>query len=84
MEITLDVPNRYLLNIDPAEMSKKLKLYTALLMFQAGQLSAGAACEFAGVDRYTFIDACSYHKISVMNYDPDQLDDELKILEGLP
>lgn len=83
MEITLDVPNRYLLNIDPSEMSKKLKLYTALLMFQAGQLSAGAACEFAGVDRYTFIDACSYHKIAVMNYDPDELDDELKRVEGV-
>ena len=81
MEITLDVPNRYFLNIDSAEMAQKLKLSTALLMFQTGQLSAGAACEFAGIDRYTFLNACNQYKIPVINYDPDELEEEVKRLE---
>ena len=81
MEITVDVPKRYFLNIDSTEMAKRLKLYTALLMFQTGHLSAGAACEFAGINRYTFLDACDQHKIPVINYDPDELDIELERLE---
>ena len=28
--------------------------HAALLMFQSGQLSRGAACEFAGIDIYDF------------------------------
>ncbi len=81
MEITLEVPNRYFLNVDSAEMAKRLKLYTALFMFQTGQLSAGAACEFAGIDRYAFLNACDQHNIPVINYDPDELEDEMKRLE---
>ncbi len=81
MEITLDFSKRYLLNIDCAEMAQRLKLYTALLMFQTGQLSAGAACEFAGIDRYTFLSACNQHKIPVINYEPDELEEEVRRFE---
>lgn len=81
MEITVDVPSRYFLNFDAVEMAQKLKLYSALFMFQAGHLSAGAACEFAGIDRYAFLNACEQHKIPVINYDPDELEEELKRLE---
>jgi predicted HTH domain antitoxin len=42
-------------------------------MFQAGRLSAGAACEFADVDRYTFIAACKRHRIDVIDYDDEEL-----------
>jgi hypothetical protein len=49
-------------------------------MFQAGQLSAGAACEFAGVDRYTFLEACQHYQIDVVNYDPDELEADFATL----
>ncbi len=58
-------------------MEKYLKLYTALLMFQSGQLSAGAACEFAEVDRYTFLAACQRHRINVINYEEDEIEADL-------
>ena len=45
----------------------QFKLYTALLMFQSGELSRGAACEFAGVNIYDFLAACKKHQISVIN-----------------
>ncbi len=71
MQMLLDIPDRYLLGITAEELAEQFKLYTALLMFQAERLSAGAACEFAGVDRYTFIAACKRHRIDVIDYDDE-------------
>jgi predicted HTH domain antitoxin len=83
MQIVLDVPERYLLNNDVTEMANRLKLYGALLMFQTGQLSAGAACEFAEVDRYTFLKACKKHGITVLDYDEHELQAELDLLRKM-
>ncbi len=83
MEITVNVPERYLLNSDAWKMAQKLRLFTALLEFQSGQMSAGAASEFAGVDRYAFLDACKQHKIPVIQYEPGELEAELKRMEGV-
>jgi predicted HTH domain antitoxin len=63
------------------EIEGRLKLSTALLMFQAGQLSLGAACEFAGVDRYTFMAACKRYHIAVINYDEDELETDFEQLK---
>ena len=52
MQVVVDVPERYLVNTSEEELAMRLKLLSALLMYQAGELSAGAACELAGIDRY--------------------------------
>lgn len=83
MQIVLDVPERYLVNSSVIEMTQRLKLYGALLMFQTGQLSAGAACEFAEIDRYTFLNACKKHGITVVDYDEHELQAELDVLRKL-
>jgi predicted HTH domain antitoxin len=80
MEIVVNVPDEYLLNHTVVEMAGRLKLYTALLMFQSGQLSAGAACEFAGVDRYTFFTACKRHDIAVIDYEVEELEADFERL----
>ena len=77
MQIVIDVPDRYLLNVNTAEMARQLKLYTALVMFQSGQVSAGGACEFAGVDRYQFLAECKKHNIPVVDYEEDEIEAEL-------
>lgn len=74
MEVIVQVPDQYLLDISAGELAVRLKLSAALLMFRAGKFSAGAACEFAGVDRYTFFEACRQHRIDVVDYDPDELE----------
>ena len=81
MQIVLNIPDEYFLNLSQLEMAKYLKLYTALLMFQTGQFSAGAACEFAEVDRYTFLAACQQHQINVINYEDSDLDADLERLK---
>lgn len=59
-------------------MTRQVRLYSALLLFQSGQLSRGATSEFAGVDIYTFLAACKKHNIPVINTDPDDIEADLK------
>jgi predicted HTH domain antitoxin len=60
MQLTLDIPDQYLQGQN--QTAQQIKLYAALLMFQSGQLSRGAACELAGIDIYEFFSACSIHQ----------------------
>ena len=76
MQVVINVPDQYFLDTTVGEFARRLKLYTALFMFQAGQLSAGAACEFAGIDRYTFFAACKRHNIAVIDYETLKLASE--------
>ena len=80
MEIVVNIPDQYVLNYTIQEITRYIKLYTALLMFQAGQLSAGAACELAEVDRYTFFTACQQHHIAVIDYDEKEVEADLQRL----
>lgn len=82
MQITLNVPEQYLLDQSPAELGRRIKLYAALLMFQGGELSAGAAAEFAEVDRFTFTAECQRHGIPVVDYPPEDLRAELDSLRS--
>lgn len=80
MQVTVEVPEGHLNGETPAEFGRRLKLYAGLLAFQSGELSAGAACELAGVDRGTFLLECQRRKIAVIDYAPEELREEV---EGL-
>jgi predicted HTH domain antitoxin len=80
VEITLQVPDRYLQNQDVAELGHRIKLSAALLMFRSGELSAGAAAELAEVDRFTFAAECDRHGIPVVDYPSEDLSTELAAL----
>ena len=81
MQVVLNIPDQYFIDVSTGELADRLKLSTALLMFQTGQLSAGAACEFADIDRYAFLDACLRYNIDSVDYDPDELEEELVALK---
>jgi predicted HTH domain antitoxin len=78
MQITLDIPEHYLTDATPAEFGKSIKLYAALAMFRAGKLSAGAAAEFAEIDRFSFAEECRKHQIPLIDYPPEDLRAELQ------
>ncbi|HVG08714.1 MAG TPA: UPF0175 family protein [Thermoanaerobaculia bacterium] len=80
MQITLEVPNQYLIDHDPVEWARRIKLFAAMLMFKSEEISAGAAADFAGVDRYTFAMACHKHGIPLVSYPADELRAELAAL----
>ncbi|MFZ1389850.1 MAG: UPF0175 family protein [Thiolinea sp.] len=78
MQIILDIPDHVLPpQQDSKTLAQQLKLYTALLLFQSGKLSRGAACEFADVDIYTFLAACKQHRIETLDADIDEIEAEL-------
>jgi len=81
MQIVIHLPDQYVLDIPTGEIEGRLKISTALLMFQVGQLSFGAACEFAGVDRYTFLAACKRHNIPTINYDEKELEADFEQID---
>ncbi len=81
MQVVINVPDQYFLDIPVGEIEGRLKISTALLMFQAGQISLGAACEFAGVDRYTFLAACRRYNIAVIDYDENELETDFEQLK---
>ncbi|HEY4591400.1 MAG TPA: UPF0175 family protein [Thermoanaerobaculia bacterium] len=80
MEIKIEVPDQYLIDRDPAELARRIKLYAALRMFQSRELSAGAAAELAGVDRFTFAAECQRHDIPLVDYPVEDLRAELESL----
>lgn len=82
MEITLEVPNQYLVDRDPTELAEHIKLYAALLMFRSGEISAGAAATLSGVDRFTFADECQRHGIPLVDYPSEELQAELARLRA--
>jgi len=50
MQITVKMPDIYFTSYSQYDLSQQMKLYTAMMMFHTGQVSAGAACEIAGID----------------------------------
>ncbi len=81
MQVTVDVPERYLVDTDAAELGKRFKLLSALLMYQSGELSAGAACELAEVNRYEFLAACQRYSIETQPMSSEELENELQGLQ---
>ena len=81
MQITMDIPEQFGIDKSQGEVVSTLKLYAALALFQAGKLSAGAASEFAGTDRYSFMAECKKQGIPTANYSPQDLEAELSDFE---
>ncbi len=76
MQVKFKIPDIYFASYSQSDVSKKIKLYTALMMFYNGEVSAGAACEIADIDRHTFIKECKKNKIPVINYTITEIQDD--------
>lgn len=80
MKISVYVPDQYV-DTDPRDFAGRMRLSTALLMFREGQLSAGAAAELAGVDRWTFVEECGRYAIPITNYPAAELAEEVRSMK---
>jgi len=68
---------------EPREgIARKFRLYAAMGMYRAGELSIGAACELADVDRYAFIEFCKSQGVTIQTQTPDELDADFSRLAG--
>ena len=79
MQITITIPQEPFLAEPSESVSRKIRLYAALGMYRAGELSIGAACELAGVDRYTFLEFCQRQGVSLQTQTLSELETEFKM-----
>ncbi len=66
------------LNENESELAQQMKLYTALQLFKEHKLTLGQAADFAEMTRYDFMQLCGKYDVAVIDYNPSELDDELK------
>lgn len=70
--ITIEISNSLDLNDKEARMVFASKLY------EMGKLSLGQAAELAGYSKRTFMELLADYGVSIFNYSPDELDQDLK------
>ena len=80
MEVTLTLPPQQFLMDSPDDVAEKIRLYSAVTMYQIGEISIGAACKIAGVDRYHFLDFLHQNKIPLQTQTADELEAEFNAL----
>lgn len=80
MEVTITLPPKQFIADSPEKIAEKIKRYAAFGLYQAGELSIGAACELAGLDRYTFLQQSQREGITLRTQTPDELEAEFQQL----
>lgn len=85
MQLTLNIPDfaPLTLNKDMAELKQTIKLNSALMLFKNAKFSIEQASKFANVSIYEFMSECKKNNIPVINYERDELENELKMLDSL-
>lgn len=81
-EIKFEVSEEILnsLNQNVEEFTDQLRLYSALQLFKQHKLSFGQAAELAAMTRERFLIELDKNEIDIINYDPSELNKELKRL----
>ena len=78
MQISFLLPESQFIAETPEHVTKKIRMYAALGLYQSGELSIGAACELAGMDRYSFLDFCKAEGIILHTQTPEDLEADIK------
>lgn len=61
----------------PNEFVQEMRVAAAVKWYELGEVSQGKAAEVAGLSRSDFITALSRYKVSVLQYTPEELEQEL-------
>ena len=80
MQISFSLPDSQFIADSQEAVTRKIRLYAALGLYQSGELSIGASSELAGVDRYAFLDFCKHEGVILHTQTPDELEAEFKKL----
>ena len=70
--VTLNLPDS--LDLDDREATMLL----ATKLYEQGRLSIGQAAEMAGYSKRTFMELLSRYNVSIINYDPSELLNDVK------
>jgi len=70
--LTLNIPD----NIDLDD--KEVAMLVATQLYERGKLTLSQAAELAGYSKRTFMELLSRYDVSVFDYDPSELEDDIK------
>ena len=62
------------LNLSATQFEEKARLMLAAKLYEAGDLSTGAAAEFAGIPKPTFLTRMSEYGIETFDYPAEELE----------
>ncbi len=82
ISITLQLPEESLvaLHWSETEASKSLRLVAAVKLFELGQLSSGAAADFAGIPKVLFLTKLADYGVDTFNLTKADLDGETRLV----
>ncbi len=63
---------------EPEEFAKELRLAAAVKWYELGKISQEKAAEIAGLSRSEFLEALAKYKIDFMQYSAKEIDGELE------
>jgi predicted HTH domain antitoxin len=78
MQISFSLPESQFVTESPEEATRKIRMFAALGLYQAGEISVGAASELAGLDRYEFLEFCKREGVALRTQTPDELEEDVK------
>ena len=80
--ISFNIPEYLLnsLNQNKEEFTRESRLFIAMQLFKNHKITSGQGSEIAGIGKYEFILQLDKSGIDFINYDPSEIDEELKIL----
>jgi len=81
----IEIDNSILLSLKASseELAYKMKLYTAIALYQKRQLSLGKSAQFLGVDRLSFIEELKRENIPVFDYSNKEMSEVFDDADGL-
>jgi predicted HTH domain antitoxin len=83
MQLTIEIPDKFLINRSTEMFSTLLKLNTAIEMYRNGEISAASASVLVGnIDRSEFLYECKKRGIGPQTYEnTKELEEEVVMLE---
>jgi predicted HTH domain antitoxin len=78
MQISFSLPENQFVTESPEEAARKIRTFAALGLYQAGEVSAGAASKLAGMDRYEFLGFCKREDVVLRTQTLDELEEEVR------
>ena len=78
MQISFSLPESQFVTESPEEATRKIRMFAALGLYQAGQVSIGAASELAGLDRYEFLEFCKREGVVLRTQTSEELEQDVR------
>jgi predicted HTH domain antitoxin len=78
MQISFSLPDNQFVTESPEEATRKIRMFAALGLYQAGELSVGAASELAGLDRYEFLEFCKREGVVLHTQTAEEIEEDIK------